>query len=150
MDDPEDEILLGDTLRIVCTSHIGSHGTSNVVTGRVVDVADDNVVVSESDESEVVIPLSSIREWDLMGLNAHRLDPVETPVLVRVYPGDRQSDAAEAYSFEALDLAAHGYFPVAHSWAPGEPGLGRVLALGALGATALRPEGALVVTYIHR
>ena len=107
MDDPEDEILLGDTLRIVCTSHIGSHGTSNVVTGRVVDVADDNVVVSESDESEVVIPLSSIREWDLMGLNAHRLDPVETSVLVRVYPGDRQSDAAGAVARAGESRADH-------------------------------------------
>jgi hypothetical protein len=150
MDDPENRTLVGDTIRIVCTSQIGSHGTSKVVTGEVIDIVDDGIVVAEADESEVEVPLSSIHEWDLIGLNAHRLDPDKTPVLVRVYPGHRQSDAAEAYGLEALDLAEHGYFPVAHSWAPGEPGVGRVFALGALGATALRPEGALVVTYIHR
>ena len=59
MDDPEDEILLGDTVRIVCTSQIGSHGTSKVVTGAVVDFADDSVVAAEADESEVVVSLSA-------------------------------------------------------------------------------------------
>jgi hypothetical protein len=75
MDDPEDRILVGDTIRIVCASQIGSHGTSKVVTGEVIDVLDDGVLVAEADEDEVVVPLSSIREWDLIGLNAHRLVP---------------------------------------------------------------------------
>ncbi len=85
------------------------------------------------------------REFDV-----GQLDPWVDPVVVRVYPGRTQTDAAAGYAEEAIGFALADYLPVAHSWAAGEPGVGRVLALGVLGATALRPIGALVVTYVHR
>ncbi len=82
--------------------------------------------------------------------DATRLDPWVDPVVVRVYPGRTQTDAAALYAEEAVSLALAGYLPVAHSWAVGEPRVGRVLALGMVGAAALRPRGALVVSYVHR
>jgi hypothetical protein len=118
----------------------------------VVTEADGAAIVVSSNPSKpaVIVPRAAIRYVELAGLNAHRIDPRKEPVIVRVYPGKRQSDAAETYGDEAALLARSGYLPVAHSWAPGEPGVGRFLALGGLGAVALRPEGALVVTYVHR
>lgn len=67
-------------------------------------------------------------------------------VVVRVYPGRTQADAAGAFQVEAVKVAELGYMPVAQSWADGRPGLGRVLALGLL-ASSMRPNGALTVTY---
>jgi hypothetical protein len=51
---------------------------------------------------------------------------------------------------KAMMIRPYGYLPVAHSWAVGEPGVGRALALGVIGSVAFRSEGALVVTYVHR
>jgi len=107
-------------------------------------------VIADRSEPPTRIPRATISRIELVGLNPHRLDPRSQPVLVRVYPGHRQSDAAATYEDEAVLAVRAGYLPVAHSWAPGEPGIGRVLAIGVLGAVAMRPEGALVVTYVHR
>ena len=82
--------------------------------------------------------------------NVGPLDPHRRPVIVRLYPGRTQTDAATVYVDEAIYLAKNGYLPVAQSWAVGEPGVGRILALGTLGAVALRPKGALTVTCLHR
>jgi hypothetical protein len=130
-------------------------GLATTVYG-VVTAADNEAlyVIGEPSKPPTRIRRTEIGEIELAGLNPHRLDPQRSPVIVRVYPGHRQSDAAVIYGDEAVVLASYGYLPVAHSWAVGEPGVGRVLALGwALGPmapTTLRPEGALVVTYVHR
>jgi hypothetical protein len=117
----------------------------------VVTATDDEAlcILVVSSEAATRVPWAEISEIELAGLNPHRLDPTESPVVVRVYPGHRHSDAAEIYQDEADILASYGYLPVAHSWAVGEPGIGRVLALGMLGAATARPEGALIVTYVH-
>jgi hypothetical protein len=145
----EREVLVGDEIHIALTGKAatGAQRFRGVVTG-----ADDEALFVSSNPSTPAarVPRTAIRYIELAGLNAHRLDPRTQAVLVRVYPGHRQSDAAEAYGDEAVVLSRSGYMPVAHTWAPGEPGVGRVLALGVLGAVALRPEGALVVTYVHR
>ena len=87
-------------------------------------------LTGDPDQPATRVPWNEIDAIELDGLNPHRLDPLTEPVLVRVYPGHRQSDAAEVYADEALDLASYGYLPVAHSWAVGEPGIGRVMASG--------------------
>ena len=67
-------------------------------------------------------------------------------VVVRVYPGRTQADAAALFAREARVAAEHGYSPVAQSWADGRPGIGRVMMIGEL-AESIRPKGALTVTY---
>jgi hypothetical protein len=125
-----------------------------VVTGRVVDVDETGVTIAPVSGGGVR-QVSRIRivEWveaeppaPAVGV----LDPHRRPVIVRLYPGRTQTDAATLFAEEATYLAQRGFLPVAQSWAVGEPGVGRVLALGTLGAVALRPKGALTVTYVHR
>ena len=73
--------------------------------------------------------------------------PAHPAVVVWSYPGRTQADAASDFARHASELASEGYSPTAQSWAEGRPGVGRVLALGALGASAIRPKGFLTVTY---
>jgi len=154
----DQEIMVGDevsVLKKVLTGFNPLAGQPTELTTTVhgvVTATDHEAVYLTGDPSQraTKIPRTEIAEIELAGLNPHRLDPKTSPVIVRVYPGHRQSDAAATYADEAVILAGRGYLPVAHSWAVGEPGIGRVMALGMIGAVAMRPEGALVVTYIHR
>ena len=68
-------------------------------------------------------------------------------VLVKVYKGKRQSDAAKDFQKEASSLAAHDYMPVSQSWAEGRSGCMRVILLGFIGALIWKPAGTLSVTY---
>lgn len=125
-----------------------------IVTGRVLDVDDTGVTIAAISGGGVrQIPRVLIVEWTSVEPPAPAvgvLDAQRRPVLVRLYPGRTQTDAATLFAEEATYLAQRGYLPVAQSWAVGEPGVGRVLALGTLGSVALRPKGALTVTYVHR
>ena len=152
------DVVVGDEVSIVRTVTAGANLFGGQPTGLtaslhgVVTASDREALylTVEPSQSATKIPRTEICQIELAGLNPHRLDPTKSPVIVRVYPGQRQSDAAAIYGDEALILAGYGYLPVAHSWAVGEPGVGRVMALGMIGAVAMRPEGALVVTYVHR
>jgi hypothetical protein len=68
-------------------------------------------------------------------------------VLIKVYKGKRQSDAAKEFQKEASTLAAQGYMPVSQSWAEGRSGCLRVIMLGFIGALIWKPAGTLTVTY---
>jgi hypothetical protein len=152
------DIVVGDEVSFVGMARTGyinvfgqSTGSRTTLHGVVTATDHDALhVILDPSKPVTVIPWTEISDIELAGLNPHRLDPTKSPVVVRVYPGHRQSDAAAIYGDEAVILASHGYLPVAHSWAVGEPGIGRVMAFGMLGAVAMRPEGALVVTYVHR
>jgi hypothetical protein len=133
----------------------GAPAESTTTSGRVIDLDGSAVELATdpSGRSTRRIALSGILEWTQdspPAPNVGTLDPERRPVIVRLYPGRTQTDAASLYAEEAIYLALHGYLPIAQSWATGEPGVGRVLALGMLGAVALRPKGALTVTYVHR
>lgn len=67
-------------------------------------------------------------------------------VVIRVYPGRTQNDAALLFQGEAQLASGFGYTPISQSWAEGRSGAGRVLALGMF-AAVVRPDGALTVTY---
>jgi hypothetical protein len=67
-------------------------------------------------------------------------------VVIRSYAGRNQVDAAKAFAQETEYAASRGYFPVAQSWSEGQPGPGRILALGTY-STVARPKGTLTVTY---
>ncbi len=132
-----------------------AESTAISVSGRVIDVDESAVELAMDLAGRSVrrIALSSIRSWAQASPpppNVGILDPGRRPVIVRLYPGRTQTDAAGLYAEEAIYLARHGYMPVAQSWATGQPGLGRILALGPFFAVALRPKGALTVTYVHR
>ena len=125
--------------------------TTDTVRG-VVDGVDEAglTIISAATGKPIDIAADTVVDIEVHGLVVRWLDPEEEPVLVRVYPGGNQVEAAMTYADEAVRLARVGYLPVAQNWAVGEPGLGRVLALGTLGAVALRPQGAMTVTYVHR
>lgn len=101
--------------------------------------------------SRTFVAAAAIRDIVEEGTVFHRrLDPTRQPVVVRVYPGSDQVDAAMAFAREANLLAGVGYLPAIQSWAVGDPGVGDALADGNPGAGANRPQGALTVTYVHR
>jgi hypothetical protein len=84
-------------------------------------------------------------------VDASPLDPgiafqLGDEVVVRDYPGRSQRDASQLYARESQWAAMCGYKPVAHTWAEGRPGIGRIVALGLFSAVA-KPEGVLTVTY---
>lgn len=66
--------------------------------------------------------------------------------LIKSYPAKNMRQANAIYADDARTLGAQGYAPVATTWGEGSPGVGRFLALG-LFAFAVRPKGALTVTY---
>lgn len=68
------------------------------------------------------------------------------PVVVRVYPGRTQSDAAHLFQRDAGHAAAYGYSPTGQSWSEGRPGIGRVVMLGFY-SMVFKPKGYLTVTY---
>ena len=152
-------IEIGDFIEVTARGEpnpfSGAPGEDTRTSGRVVEVDASAVELATDPSGRSVrrIALTSILEWAQASPprpNVGTLDPERCPVIVRLYPGRTQTDAAGLYAEEAIYLALHGYVPVAQSWATGEPGVGRVLALGMLGAVALRPKGALTVTYVHR
>ncbi len=70
------------------------------------------------------------------------------PVVILLYPGDGQVDAAARYRTHAAQLAAQGYVPVATSWGETRPGAGEALFAAHL-EEAYR-VGTLLVTYHRR
>ena len=68
------------------------------------------------------------------------------PVVIRVYPGRTQADAARLFQRDAGHAATYGYAPTGQSWGEGRPGLGRVVMLGFY-SLMLKPQGYLTVTY---
>ena len=86
--------------------------------------------------------------------------PDRPVILVRVYPGYHEQ-AVELFQVDAEDLAAHGYVPVAQSYAEGRWAswfvtLSAILVIVAIGILLLvymgatRPPGNLAVTYTLR
>ena len=86
--------------------------------------------------------------------------PDRPVILVRVYPGYHEA-AVELFQIDAEELAAHGYVPVAQSYAEGRyPGwyitLSAILVVFVVGIlllvymAATRPPGTLAVTYTLR
>jgi hypothetical protein len=86
--------------------------------------------------------------------------PDRPVILVRVYPGYHEQ-AVELFQVDAEDLAAHGYVPVAQSYAEGRYAgwyvtLAAFLVIFLIGIVVLvymaatRPPGNLAVTYMLR
>jgi len=151
------DLEVGDIVTVVARSNQRDPFTGQATTqttnvrGTVaaVDRSGLTIISGETGKPHTV-PADAVVDIAFEGMVYRWLDPKSQPVLVRVYPGGNQVEAAMSYADEAVRLARVGYLPVAQSWAVGEPGLGRVLALGTLGAVALRPQGAMIVTYVHR
>lgn len=68
-------------------------------------------------------------------------------LLVLLYPGNTQIDAAGRYRAHAERLAQHGYAAVATSWGEERPGAGSAFLFGNL-EEAYR-VGTLLVTYLR-
>lgn len=68
------------------------------------------------------------------------------PVVVRVYPGKTQADAAKMVEADAAHAARYGYSPVSQGWSEGRPGIGRVVMIGFY-SLLFKPAGYLSVTY---
>ena len=80
-------------------------------------------------------------------------------VLVRLYPGRTQDQAAQHYGTDAAQLADLGYLPVSQSWAYGQWPSGLIivsviLCIFLIGfvllavMVATKPDGTLAVTYV--
>lgn len=83
------------------------------------------------------------------------------PIIVSVYRGRSQEDAARLFQAHAVRLAAEGYYPIGQSWAPGSYGCGcflmaLLLAFVLVGLLifvymlVVKPQGTLTVTYEYR
>jgi hypothetical protein len=141
------EIFVGDSIQVRMRD-------GATVSGKVTEVTRFQITLAIDDAGRTrTVALSDIKEATYIsppkpkGIGS--LDPTRQPVVVRVYPGKTQADVAQLFAEEAAFLALNGYLPVTQSWAAGEPGVGRVLALGTLGSVAMRPAGALTVAYAH-
>jgi hypothetical protein len=86
-------------------------------------------------------------------------EPGLQPVLVRLYPGRTQDEAARHYEADAPQLAALGYLPVSQSWADGQwPTalivISVIFCIVLIGFVLLavmiasKPTGTLAVTYV--